>query len=511
MVNYKNKITKINFILVALALLASVVAPLFSIHTVSAAPAITITSPTANQQISGTNFTVKGTATPNSSVVISNNNISFAQTISDAQGNWSATGDLAAGPVKVTARVIQNPDYGYFSATALDFNSTDINRIRLSDFSINPDGGGWPFNPSALPEKFDASNPAEPIPATGTFPNNPTINKGDFNITGTKYYVGSISSTNNVVSVVDVPSNSHITDINVGGKPVTVWTAPNGKIFVAMSANMVKVINPDNDIVEKTINIACNNPESVTNIGFSRDLNYPYYYVPCSNDGTVMEMKFSDGSLNKVINTGGSPVTLALSLDNKRMFVSNLVGSSDKKKLNVFSTNEGSLIQSINLTAGAFGFIATPDLQKILIATPENLVGQFNFDVQNIDIIDTSTYQKSSIPTDGFPATVSFSNSEITSVDVDVSFVLGATTTVASGTLAETGTLAISAILLLGIIIGIMIYLYSDYRKHKKPLIEINPNVHYTFAHHVKMVNIPLMRYRLTIKMTKKHNNLISR
>lgn len=527
MVIYKNILSKINLILLASILLFSMLLPLILSNKVEAAPTVTITSPTSNQQIPGTNFTVTGTATPNTTVVVSNNGSSFAQTKSDALGNWSTSSSLPAGNVKITAKAIQNPDYGYFPTSSLDFSSTNFNRIRISDNAINPGGGAWPvnsprfqiglmpspvnkifyttnaFNPAALPEKFDASNPAEPVPASGTFPTDPQTNKGDYNSTGTKYYTGSISP-NHVVSVVDVVNNAHLTDIDVGNKPVTVWTAPNGKIYAAMSNNQVIIINPDTDTIESTVNIPCVTPDSVSVVTFSQDNNYPYYYVPCVEDGLMIKMKLSDNTAVGTFNIGDSPVTSVLSLDNKRLFTSDLTGSGSNTKIKVINTENGSIITTIDLTAGAIAVMPTPDFQKLYIATPEN---SGNFTVENIDVIDTTTYAKTSVATTGFASAITFSPSEIAEAEVDVSFVLGATTTAASGTLAETGVLAISTILLMSIIVAITVYLYIDYRKHKKPLVEINPNVHYTFAHHVRMVNIPLLKYRLTFSVEKKHGS----
>jgi len=506
--------------------------PLIKPPIAEAAPTISITSPTPNQSISGTNFTVTGTATANTTVVVSNNGQSFAQTISDASGNWSVNSSLPAGQVQITAKAIENPAYGYFPTTALNFSSTNINRIRLSDNFINPGGGLWPvntprfliglipsplgkifytnnaFNPASLPEKFDTSAPAEPVPATGAFPANPQTNKGDYNSAGTKYYAGSISA-NNVVSVIDVASNAHLADINVGNRPTSLWTAPSGKIYAAMNNNEVKIINTDTDTIESTVPIPCVDIGSVAVLSFSQDNNYPYYYVPCNNDGTIIKLRLSDNTVVGTFNIGGDPVTSALSPDNKRLFVSNVTGTDDRGKMRVINTDNGSIITTINLTGGALGFIPSADFQKVIIATPESLDTPGTFDVQNIDVIDTATYTVTPIATTGFATAVTFSPSEIAEANVDVSFVLGAATATPAGKLAETGIVAVSTTLLLGFIIASLAFVYVDYRKHKKPLKAIDPNVRYTFMHHVKVVSIPLLRYRLTISVEKRRNNTI--
>lgn len=76
-----------------------------------------------------------------------------------------------------------------------------------------------------------------------------------------------------------------------------------------------------------------------------------------------------------------------------------------------------------------------------------------------------------------------------------------------NGTLAETGIVTTSTIILAGIIILALVVIFFDYRKHKRPLAEIDPNVSYSFAHHIRVVTIPLVRYRLQIKVSKPSND----
>jgi YVTN family beta-propeller protein len=500
---------------------------LSSKETLSAAPTITITSPTSNQQIPGTNFNVTGTASPNTTVVVSNNGISFAQTKSDSAGNWTVNSSLPAGEVKITAKAIENPEYGYFATTALDFSNSNINQLNLNNYNINSNPG-WPvntprfivglspspigkifytanaFNPASIPEKFDASNPTEPVPASGTFPENYQTNLGAFSSDGTKYYSGSVSS-NNIVSVVDVNTNSHLLDIAVGGSPMTVWRSPKGLIYAALNTNQIKIINPTNNTVESTVNVPCVDQNNVAVIIFSQDINYPFYYVPCMEDGTIKKIRVSDNVTVDSFTVGGTPLTGALSLDNKRMFISNRSVSSDRDKMRVINTEDGSIIRNIDLTAGVLGFISTPDFQKIIIATPESIASPGTFDVQNIDIIDTTTYAMNSVATDGIPTTVNFSPSEIAEVDVDVTFVLGATTVTTNTVekLAETGAIAVSVTLLLGLIIACTSYIYIDYLNHKRPLVTEDPHVVYSFSHHIKKVTIPMFKYRLHISLVK--------
>ncbi len=71
--------------------------------------------------------------------------------------------------------------------------------------------------------------------------------------------------------------------------------------------------------------------------------------------------------------------------------------------------------------------------------------------------------------------------------------------------LANTGAVGVSITILLGLIIASSLVVYFDYRKHKKPLAEEDPaaGARYTLLHHVRVVSIPLLKYRLQISAVR--------
>ncbi len=80
--------------------------------------------------------------------------------------------------------------------------------------------------------------------------------------------------------------------------------------------------------------------------------------------------------------------------------------------------------------------------------------------------------------------------------------------------LANTGivtsiAIAVGILLLVG-----AIYTYVDYLKHKKPLVQMDPQQanNYTYLHHLKVVSMPLLSYRLNITVSRvlptKSNNI---
>ncbi len=50
------------------------------------------------------------------------------------------------------------------------------------------------------------------------------------------------------------------------------------------------------------------------------------------------------------------------------------------------------------------------------------------------------------------------------------------------------------------------VLLYRDYRKHKAPLKAVDPFVKYSFLHHVRLVSLPLMKYRLSFQIEHKNS-----
>lgn len=98
----------------------------------------------------------------------------------------------------------------------------------------------------------------------------------------------------------------------------------------------------------------------------------------------------------------------------------------------------------------------------------------------------------------GFGSTSEFSQAKAISVTS------GATAAVegSSGSLAETGVTILLVILLFIFVISTAT-IYVDYRRHKKPLLIADPHIKYTFSHHIRVVTLPLFRYRVSIRLSK--------
>ena len=80
---------------------------------------------------------------------------------------------------------------------------------------------------------------------------------------------------------------------------------------------------------------------------------------------------------------------------------------------------------------------------------------------------------------------------------------LAAATT--NSTLAKTGVVTVSAVIVGLILLIILIYTYIDYLRHRKPLVEADPFARqtYTYRHHISTVSIPLLKYRVHISFNR--------
>jgi len=79
-----------------------------------------------------------------------------------------------------------------------------------------------------------------------------------------------------------------------------------------------------------------------------------------------------------------------------------------------------------------------------------------------------------------------------------------ASTSTSVAKLAQTG--AVTAFLILAglLLLTLTMWTLIDYHRHKRPLKEANKKINYSFWHHLKVVSIPLLRYRLSVNVYKR-------
>jgi hypothetical protein len=141
--------------------------------------------------------------------------------------------------------------------------------------------------------------------------------------------------------------------------------------------------------------------------------------------------------------------------------------------------------------------------------SPEQVVAR-KLDTSNNTYSTLSTAQITKTTKNGNPAlkvTYSIKDGEYPDLDKTANGIIvdpvGLATT---STLVNTGIIAAIAVLVGFLLIAIASYTYIDYKRHKKPLISIEPELakQYTYTHHLRVVTIPLFKYRLSIKLEKK-------
>jgi sugar lactone lactonase YvrE len=74
-------------------------------------------------------------------------------------------------------------------------------------------------------------------------------------------------------------------------------------------------------------------------------------------------------------------------------------------------------------------------------------------------------------------------------------------TSASSPELAKTGAYSGLAVLIGSVMLAVALYTFYDYRKHRAPLIKIDPSAaqDYTYLHHLKYVSLPLFSYRFSL------------
>ena len=93
---------------------------------------------------------------------------------------------------------------------------------------------------------------------------------------------------------------------------------------------------------------------------------------------------------------------------------------------------------------------------------------------------------------------------------MNIPFALSVNLDAIQSRLAETTVLGILAVVVLVLLFGAIVYAFIDYRHHRKPLAQadVGAALPYTFSHHIRVVTIPLLRYRLSISIKKKPSNI---
>ena len=481
---------------------------------------ITISSPANGQTFTGNDFTISGIADTDATIAIINNGRTIASTKSDNAGNWSVnlTG-LPDGDNTITARSIKNTGFGYFISPGN--GNASINQFRFSDNALNPNSP-YPITDDNLqyvaipspvsevmyitggnpvPAKFDAANPAAPVPVTGNYPldQDSSRNVSAFSDDGTKLYSPNLGTPK--VSVIDVATNAWVEDIDVGVSVIAAMRGTNGLIYVGTaSSDALKVIDPATDTVVKTVTAPCvvdNDP--VPTIMPSADPAYPYYFASCVLSKKLHKYSVANDELVASYDIEFGASTGAFNIDHTLLYLNKSAAfdnSPDSSKIEVIEPSTGQHVKTLTTTHGVLAFFQSPDFRHIYAATPGP-----GFDQTGYDIIDTYNDEIEHITTSSPVFAITANTTAATLSNVNVAVVLGVKSAAATtaGTLAKTGVFVALATPVGLFLVAATLYTYLDYRKHKTPLTEASSDVNYSYFHHLKVVSLPLAKYRLSI------------
>jgi len=175
------------------------------------------------------------------------------------------------------------------------------------------------------------------------------------------------------VSVIDTVTNSELTTIPVGSRPIAVAVTPNGtRAYVAnQNASSVSVINTFSNTVIETISVGLG-PS-----GVAITPNGASIYVTNQGHHTVSVIDNSSLSVTATINVGFAPFGIAISPDGTRAYVTNLISNS---------------VSVINTTTNA---VTTIPVGTRPFAVAFNAAGTrayvANSSSDNVSVIDTAT------------------------------------------------------------------------------------------------------------------------
>lgn len=516
---------KLKFLFASLLFVSALAFQSAPAHSLSS---ITVNSPANGQTFSGNSFAVSGAAEPNATVIILRNGLTLAQTRSDEAGNWSINlSNLPDGENTITARSIKNTGFAYFNSSSDGGVTVSMNQMRLSDNAINPSApfpivdtnehialvsaptGDYSYavakyGASVPPGRFNATSPADPELVSGAYPANSGANVGTFSADSSKFYSPNMQLQ--TISVVDVATNAWSKDIDLGAAPVTAWRSPAGLIYVNIEGGRIKVIDPSTDSVTKTIDLDCADNDTAPTTIFSQDAAYAYYFAGCvGTTNKLQKLSLADDQIVGTFNTSFMATNGILNADNSRLYMVStaaIPNNPDSESLFILDSTTGSVVKTLSMTSGVLGLFYSPDLQHIYAGTPGAIFGD-----TGLDIVDMFTDTVQHISTASTVLAVSADSTAATLSNVNVSVVLGVKTATSGGSLANTGAVAVSATILAGIILGSSAFIYYDYRRHKKPLVAEDSHVRYTLLHHVKVVTIPLLKYRLSFQFESRESS----
>ena len=450
-------------------LLASICSFLFVFVTIlfplqaSAAPTISITSPTSGASL-GSDFTVTGTATANSTVEVYINSTLEATTTSDGSGNWSTdiTGQTD-GDKNIEARVSTTPLVyvgSYGGSTMRVFDSSDNTQITGSPFSIGksigyadvaPDGselyGTNPLgNQELLVVDTDTNTVTTYTFATSTAHGQPVVSPD-----GTRLYIADTGESN--IHVVDTSTFSVIDEIAVPSGTNGIAISPDGERLFAGSTATNDVFSIDIDTKVVT-SIDMGTAGTVLGIIVNNE-GTRVYAVQNTTPGRLKVINPDTSTVIDEVILGDSSLAITILPDDSKLYVTNI--GSFPGTVSVVDTASNTVDTTITVGDYPYSIDTTPDGEKVYVLSIGNIfsTGE-NGGVWEINT-DTNVANEFFETDDGSVAPVAFGQfivQQTTSTSITVTVSTASNSSTSTEELADTGIAATVTLLLAIALVG---------------------------------------------------------
>lgn len=353
-------------LLLFLVTVAVLLAPLFFVSRVNAAMAIDVTTPSNGTQITGSTFTIGGTASANRTISIYVNDSLIGTTTSDGSGNWSYTATNQSVGAKQVRAVVTGDAFAYVANSssgniavinsATDTVTTTITASGAFLTLVNPAG-------TAVYVTRTSANLVTVInPSTNTITGSISVDSPfylDLSDDGSKLYVS--NQNTDTVTVINTATNTVSATINVGDFPQGLATIPGkNKVYVVNQGNdNVSVISTLTDTVLGTISVG-----DVPN-GVAPTPSGSKAYVGNTGAGgvgtTVSAINTTTDAVTSTITVGSGPSGMSVSPTANKLYVGNIISGT----MSVINTTTDTVSTTIAGAGGVLGVSFSRDGSKV--------------------------------------------------------------------------------------------------------------------------------------------------
>lgn len=426
------------------SLVVLLVVPFLHVGTVNAATSVAITSPTSGASVSGSSFTVSGTATAHRNISVKVNGAVVGTTTSDDSGNWSlnVTGQHAGAKTVEAVAGYQQLYVNSLSVGSLS-NSvmTKINPVNNqveSSFSLFSNSSAplfWVPNgnftkaygaagPLGSPYVYVvdlANDSVSSFTMAGTSPNPGTP---AYNSDSTKVYIPDGDTNNDIVRVYNTATNAEIgSGVAVGDRAGFAAHRPGtNEVWVTNQGdNTISIIDTASDTVIDTYAA----PSGTTCLYFNPS-GSKAYAVQCAGT-SITEMDGATGAIGSSVSVSSGAIGYApgMNSDGTKLYLPNI----NSNQLDVLDTASMTISTITTVGTGPLGVVLSPDDTKAYVSIANASGGFTGNTISVVDLTSgslTNTINVTAAPSVGWFA-------PLESASTSVSFNL------TSASLADTG------------------------------------------------------------------------